>query len=186
MDIPVWHDDQQGTATIVTAGAINAHKVVGKKISESKVAMVGAGAANIAIARIMVEAGFNIKNIVMCDSKGTLHAGREDIKNSHAEKWFMCENSNAENVVGDIETAMKGADIVVAASRPGPGVLRKNGYSKWLTTLSSSLPLTPFLKFGLGKLKKEVQKSLQPDVLTSPIRLTTLWDSLVFSEALSM
>ena len=125
MDIPVWHDDQQGTATIVTAGAINAHKVVGKKISESKVAMVGAGAANIAIARIMVEAGFNIKNIVMCDSKGTLHAGREDIKNSHAEKWFMCENSNAENVVGDIETAMKGADIVVAASRPGPGVIKK-------------------------------------------------------------
>ena len=125
MDIPVWHDDQQGTATIVTAGAINAHKVVGKKISESKVAMVGAGAANIAIARIMVKAGFNIKNIVMVDSKGTLHKGREDIKNSHAEKWFMCENSNAENVVGDIEAAMKGADIVVAASKPGPGVIKK-------------------------------------------------------------
>jgi malate dehydrogenase (oxaloacetate-decarboxylating) len=126
MDIPVWHDDQQGTATIVTAGAINAHKVVGKKIKESKVAMVGAGAANIAIARVMVSAGFNIKNIVMCDSKGTLHAGREDIKNSHAEKWFMCTHSNAENVVGGIKEAMKDADIVVAASRPGPGVIQKD------------------------------------------------------------
>jgi malate dehydrogenase (oxaloacetate-decarboxylating) len=125
MDIPVWHDDQQGTATIETAGAINAHKVVGKKISESKVAMVGAGAANIAIARVMVSAGFNIKNIVMCDSKGTLHQGREDIKKTHAEKWFMCTHSNAENVVGGIEEAMKGADIVVAASRPGPGVIKK-------------------------------------------------------------
>lgn len=125
MDIPVWHDDQQGTATIETAGAINAHKVVGKKISESKVAMVGAGAANIAIARVMVSAGFNIKNIVMCDSKGTLHQGREDIKRSHAEKWFMCTHSNAENVVGGIEEAMKGADIVVAASKSGPGVIKK-------------------------------------------------------------
>lgn len=125
MDIPVWHDDQQGTATIETAGAINAHKVVGKKVSESKVAMVGAGAANIAIARVMVSAGFNIKNIVMCDSKGTLHQGREDIRRSHAEKWFMCTHSNAENVVGGIEEAMKGADIVVAASKSGPGVIKK-------------------------------------------------------------
>jgi len=125
MDIPVWHDDQQGTATIETAGAINAHKVVGKKISESKVAMVGAGAANIAIARIMVAAGFNIKNIVMVDSKGTLHPGREDIKETHAEKWFMATHSNAEGVVGGIKEAMKGADIVVAASRPGPGVIKK-------------------------------------------------------------
>ncbi len=125
MDIPVWHDDQQGTATIVTAGAINAHKVVGKKISESKVAMVGAGAANIAIARVMVAAGFNLKNIIMVDSKGTLHRGRDDIKGHHAEKWYMCENSNAEGVVGGIEDAMKGADIVVAASRPGPGVIKK-------------------------------------------------------------
>ncbi len=125
MDIPVWHDDQQGTATIVTAGAINAHKVVGKKISESKVAMVGAGAANIAISRLMVAAGFDIKNIVMVDSKGTLHSGREDIENSHAKKWYMCTNSNAEEVVGGIEDAMKGADILVAASRPGPGVIRK-------------------------------------------------------------
>lgn len=125
MDIPVWHDDQQGTATIVTAGAINAHKVVGKKISESKVAMVGAGAANIAISRVMVAAGFNLKNIIMVDSKGTLHRGRDDIKGHHAEKWFMCENSNAEGVVGGIEEAMKGADILVAASRPGPGVIKK-------------------------------------------------------------
>ncbi len=126
MDIPVWHDDQQGTATIETAGAINAHKVVGKKIGESKVALVGAGAANIAIARVMVSAGFNIKNMVMVDSKGTLHAGREDIKKSHAEKWFMATHSNAEHVIGGIKEAMKGADIVVAASRPGPGVIHKD------------------------------------------------------------
>lgn len=126
MDIPVWHDDQQGTATIVTAGALNAHKVVGKKISESKVAMIGAGAANIAISRVMVSAGFNIKNIVMVDSKATLHPGRTDIKESHAEKWFMATHSNAEGIVGGIKEAMKGADIVIAASKPGPGVITKD------------------------------------------------------------
>jgi malate dehydrogenase (oxaloacetate-decarboxylating) len=108
MDIPVWHDDQQGTATIETAGAINAHKVVGKKIGESKVAMIGAGAANIAIARVLVSAGFNIKNIVMVDSKGTLHQGREDVRKTHNEKWFMCTHSNAENVVGGAKEAIKG------------------------------------------------------------------------------
>jgi malate dehydrogenase (oxaloacetate-decarboxylating) len=129
MDIPVWHDDQQGTATIVTAGAINAHKVVGKDIATSKVAMVGAGAANIAISRVMVAAGFNIKNIVMVDSKGTLHPGREDIRKTHAEKWFMCTHSNAENVVGGIKEAMQRADIVVGASRPGPGVILKEWVS---------------------------------------------------------
>ncbi|NLT38322.1 MAG: NADP-dependent malic enzyme [Methanomassiliicoccus sp.] len=125
MDIPVWHDDQQGTATIETAGAINAHKLVGKKIGESKVAMIGAGAANIAIARVMVSAGFDIKNIVMVDSKGTLHQGRTDIDDAHKEKWFMCTHSNAENIVGGAKEAMKGADIVVAASKPGPGTILK-------------------------------------------------------------
>jgi len=125
MDIPVWHDDQQGTATIVTAGAINAHKVVGKKISESKVAFIGAGAANIAISRIMVTAGFNIKNMIMVDSKGTLHPGREDVKKTHAEKYYMATHSNSEHVHGGPAEAMKGADIVVCASRPGPGVVKK-------------------------------------------------------------
>ena len=129
MKIPVWHDDQQGTATIVTAGAINAHKVVGKKLKDSKVAMVGAGAANIAISRVMIAAGFNIKNIVMCDSKGTLHPGRTDMKETHHEKWFMATHSNAEGIVGGMKEAMKGADIVVAASRPGPGVIQKDWIS---------------------------------------------------------
>ena len=87
--------------------------------------MIGAGAANIAIARVMVSAGFNIKNIVMVDSKGTLHPGRTDIQDSHKEKWFMCTHSNAENIVGGAKEAMKGADIVVAASKPGPGTILK-------------------------------------------------------------
>jgi len=125
-DIPVWHDDQQGTGTIVAAGAVNAAKIVGKKPGEMKVAFIGAGAANIAISRIMNVAGFAWKNMVMCDSKGTLHAGRcDEVRKEFKEKLFMCEHSNKEGCIGTQADAMKGADMVVAASKPGPGTLKQ-------------------------------------------------------------
>jgi malate dehydrogenase (oxaloacetate-decarboxylating) len=123
-EIPVWHDDQQGTGTIVAAGAINAAKMVGKKPSQMKAVFIGAGAANIAISRIMQVSGFKWGNMVMCDSKGTLHLGREEVKAEYKEKWFMCEHSNKEGVVGTSADAMRGADIVVAASKPGPGTVK--------------------------------------------------------------
>ena len=123
-EIPVWHDDQQGTGTIVAAGAINAAKMVGKKPSQMKAVFIGAGAANIAISRIMQVSGFKWENMVMCDSKGTLHMGRKDVKGGFKQKWFMCEHSNKEGVVGMQADAMKGADIVVAASKPGPGTVK--------------------------------------------------------------
>jgi malate dehydrogenase (oxaloacetate-decarboxylating) len=125
-DIPVWHDDQQGTATIVAAGLLNAAKLVGKSLGELKVTMVGAGAANIAIARVLVTAGVDKKKIVMTDSKGTLHPGRQDIDpNVDATKWDMCVNSNAEGIVGGLMEALAGADACIAASKPGPGTITK-------------------------------------------------------------
>ncbi|MHC1609826.1 MAG: NAD(P)-dependent malic enzyme [Candidatus Methanofastidiosia archaeon] len=126
MDIPVWHDDQQGTATIEVAGAINALKYVGKPLKEAKVAMIGAGSANIAIARVLVTAGINKKNIVMVDSKGILNSQRSDIeakKDINPYKWDMCTNANGEQLKGGIRDATKGADILIAASRPGPGTI---------------------------------------------------------------
>lgn len=126
MDIPVWHDDQQGTATIEVAGAINALKYVGKPLKEAKVAMIGAGSANIAIARVLVAAGINKKNIVMVDSKGILSSQRSDIeakKDINPYKWDMCTNANGEQLEGGIRDATKGADILIAASRPGPGTI---------------------------------------------------------------
>ena len=128
MDIPVWHDDQQGTAIIEVAGAINALKIVGKKINEASISMVGAGAANIAIARVLVAAGANKKNIIMADSKGVLHPGRNDIekiKDKNPLKWDMCINSNSERRTGTVGDAMKDTDIVIAASKPGPGTIKK-------------------------------------------------------------
>lgn len=126
-EIPVWHDDQQGTATIVVAGAINAVKIIGKKMRDITIAMIGAGASNIRIAKLMIAAGVNKKNIIMVDSKGILNAQRKDIemrRNEFSEKWEMCIESNLEQRDGGIAEAMKGVDFVIAASKPGPGVIR--------------------------------------------------------------
>jgi malate dehydrogenase (oxaloacetate-decarboxylating) len=135
MDIPVWHDDQQGTATIVTAGAINALKIVGKPLNTAQVCMVGAGAANIAIARVLIAAGIQQKNIIMVDSKGILHTSREDLekeKDKNPEKWQMCQKSNAEGRTGGPAEAFKNADICLAASKPGPGTIKK----EWVSSMA--------------------------------------------------
>ncbi|OIP98092.1 malate dehydrogenase [Candidatus Wirthbacteria bacterium CG2_30_54_11] len=130
--IPVWHDDQQGTAAVTVAGLINALKVVGKAPDQVKVAMVGAGAANIRIAHLIIKAGVDPKKIIMCDSKGTLHAGRTELKEAFPEKWEMCELTNGESLVGDIPAAMKGADVLIALSTPGPDVIKK----EWVASMN--------------------------------------------------
>ncbi len=126
--IPVWHDDQQGTACVTVAGLINAVKLVNKNMAGIKVTLIGAGAANIAIARLIITAGGDPGNIIQCESKGILHRDREDrdvLQERFKEKWHICETTNKDCVVGDIPDAMKGADVVISASKPGPGVIKK-------------------------------------------------------------
>ncbi len=121
--IPVWHDDQQGTACIILAGVFNAVKLVGKKLNETIYSMVGAGAANIAAARVMIAAGIPQENIIMIDSRGILHPNRKDIeavKDEWKYKWKMCLNSNGEGREGDLLEGMRDSDMVIAASKPGP------------------------------------------------------------------
>jgi len=125
MQIPVWHDDQQGTGTVACAGLINALKLVGKKIGEASVCMLGAGAANIATARIIVEAGVTPGNLVMVDTKGILSRERTDLQEKYRAKWEMCLQTNREGRVGGLKEAIKGADVLIAMSRPGPGVVPK-------------------------------------------------------------
>jgi malate dehydrogenase (oxaloacetate-decarboxylating) len=124
MEIPVWHDDQQGTAAVTLAGLINALQLVGKSLSEAKIAMVGAGASNICIARVLIAAGVTPGNIIMCDSKGTLHPGRSDLKDRYQEKWEMCQKTNKNDVQGGSAEAMKGADALIALSTPGPDTIK--------------------------------------------------------------
>lgn len=126
LQVPVWHDDQQGTGTVVCAGLINALKLVGKKMSEASICMLGAGAANIAIARIIIEAGVTPGNIVMVDSKGILSRERTELQEKYRAKWDMCLKTNAEGRVGGLREAVEGADVLTAMSTPGPGIISKN------------------------------------------------------------
>jgi malate dehydrogenase (oxaloacetate-decarboxylating) len=128
MEIPVWHDDQQGTACVTVAGLLNAVKIVGKKMEGIRVTLIGAGAANIAISRLIITAGVKPENIIAVDSKGILHrdrGDRETLKTKYKEKWHLCETTNSKRIKGDIKEAMEGADVVLSASKPGPGVIKK-------------------------------------------------------------
>jgi malate dehydrogenase (oxaloacetate-decarboxylating) len=123
--IPVWHDDQQGTATVCLAGLINALKVVGKRIQDVKITLVGAGAANIRIGAVYMAYGAKPGNLIFVDTKGTLHKGRTELQKTYRDKWEMCQITNKNNLIGGIEEALRGADIVSAASTPGPDTLKK-------------------------------------------------------------
>jgi malate dehydrogenase (oxaloacetate-decarboxylating) len=121
--IPVWHDDQQGTGTVVCAGLINALKVVGKKIGNTSVCMLGAGAANIAVARIIMEAGVTPGNIIMVDREGILNRQRTELEEEYRAKWEISLKTNSEGRTGGLKEAVKGADVLIAMSTPGPGVI---------------------------------------------------------------
>ncbi|MEE9506544.1 MAG: NADP-dependent malic enzyme [Thermoplasmata archaeon] len=142
MNIPVWHDDQQGTATISVAGTINSMKIVGKKLDEVLISMVGAGAANIATSRVLITAGVPIKNIIMSDSKGILEPGRKDIeekKDWFVDKWKMCLESNGEGRTGSVADAMKDTDLCIAASKPGPGTIKP----EWVSAMATDAVIFP-------------------------------------------
>jgi len=123
--IPVWHDDQQGTATVCLAGLINALKIVGKRIQDVKITLVGSGAANIRIGAIYMAYGAKPGNLIFVDTKGTLHKGRTELQGVYREKWEMCQITNKDNLVGGVEEAMRGADVLSAASTPGPDTIKK-------------------------------------------------------------
>ncbi len=126
VDIPVWHDDQQGTATVILAGLINALKIVRKEMADIQVAMIGVGAANVATLRLLLANGVEFGNLIAADSTGILHPDRADIearKTEFVDKWRICQRSNAEGRRGDVAAAMRGADVCIAASKPGPGTI---------------------------------------------------------------
>ena len=113
-DIPIFHDDQHGTAVVTMAAMINALKVVGKKIDEIKVVTSGAGAAGIAIIKLLISMG--LKNVIMCDRKGAIYKGREGL---NKEKEEMAEISNQNMEKGSLADVIKGADVFIGVSAPG-------------------------------------------------------------------
>lgn len=123
--IPVWHDDAQGTGSVTLAGLINALKIVNKDLDKVRIVFFGAGAANATIARLIIKAGGDPERIILFDSTGGLHTGREDIKADARfyRKWELCQTTNPKKI-NEIEDAAKGADVLISLSQPGPDVIK--------------------------------------------------------------
>jgi malate dehydrogenase (oxaloacetate-decarboxylating) len=116
LDIPVFHDDQHGTAIVVMAALTNALRVVGKKLSEVRIAMAGAGAAGTAVLELLLGAGANAADVVVCDDKGSVHLGRPGLDESL--RW-IAENTNSGGYAGNLAGAVRDADVFIGLSAPG-------------------------------------------------------------------
>jgi malate dehydrogenase (oxaloacetate-decarboxylating) len=119
LDIPVFHDDQHGTAIVTLAALINACRLTGRRMEELEVLMVGAGAAGVAVAKILMDAG--VTSIVACDRFGAIHTGRDDYEagSMNAPKRWLAENTNAEGRDGQPREVIEGADVFIGLSGPG-------------------------------------------------------------------
>ncbi len=125
-EIPVWHDDQQGTATVTLAGLMNALRLTGRSISDARIVFVGSGAANVACARLIFARGADPGRCVVVDSKGILGRTRDDVEKRRyefVEKWNLCSITNDENRTGGIAEALRGADVLISLAQPGPGTI---------------------------------------------------------------
>jgi len=115
LDIPVFHDDQHGTAIVVLAAAINACKITGQKLSDMKVVVSGVGASGVACSRILMNAG--VTNLIGCDSRGAIYKGRTE--NMNAMKEWYAEHTNPEGIRGGLTEAVAGANLFLGLSGPG-------------------------------------------------------------------
>ncbi|MDR1910039.1 MAG: malate dehydrogenase [Spirochaetaceae bacterium] len=132
-DIPVWHDDAQGTACVTLAALLNALKLAGKALGDVSIALLGAGAANTAIARLILDDGGDPARMTVFDSAGGLHAGREDIQRDRRNyrKWEICERTNPRRI-NTVEEALRGADVLIALSSPGPDTVKP----EWVASMA--------------------------------------------------
>jgi malate dehydrogenase (oxaloacetate-decarboxylating) len=128
LGIPVFHDDQHGTAIVVLAGLINACKVVGKNLSDLKVVINGAGAAGIAITKMLKCIGYDdtiectpVRDVIVCDTKGIIHSGRKDL---NKVKIGLLDYTNNDDISGSLKDALQNADVFIGVS--GPGMLHEN------------------------------------------------------------
>ena len=127
LGIPVMHDDQHGTAIVVLAGLLNALKVANKSLSKIKIAISGAGAAAIAVTKLLIKAGADAGNIFMVDTKGIIHEGRQDL-HDNKYKLELSKILNKEKRQGNLQDAIKGADVFLGLSKPN--ILKKEDIQK--------------------------------------------------------
>jgi malate dehydrogenase (oxaloacetate-decarboxylating) len=132
-DIPVWHDDAQGTACVILAGVLNALKLAEKDLKDCKIVLLGAGASNTTVSRFLLLSGADPAKIVLFNSKGGLHKNRVDIQQDQRfyQQWELCQKTNPA-CLDDIATAMQGADVLIALSTPGPDVVKQD----WIRSMN--------------------------------------------------
>ncbi|HYC11792.1 MAG TPA: NADP-dependent malic enzyme [Nitrososphaerales archaeon] len=129
LSIPVWHDDQQGTAGVSIAGLFNALELTGRKLRGSRIVLFGSGAANLATARLLMGAGADPKDLIMLDSRGILHPERDDIDQLMVKnrwKYELAIKTNGDRVKGGLKEALTGADALIAAAGVGPDLIKKS------------------------------------------------------------
>ncbi|MDR0410458.1 MAG: NADP-dependent malic enzyme [Treponema sp.] len=133
-DIPVWHDDAQGTACIILAGLLNALKLAEKPLADAKIVLLGAGAANTTVARFILADGGDPSNMTLFDVNGALHIGRVDIERDmrYYQQWELCRKTNPKKV-RYIEEALQNADVLIALSAPGPGIVKP----EWVRSMAN-------------------------------------------------
>ena len=203
-EIPVWHDDQQGTATVILAGLMNALKIVGKQKENVSIAFIGSGASNVASSRLIFGWGVDPEKCRMVDSKGILGKHRDDLeqrKTEYKEKWHLCSITNAEGRQGGIAEAMEGADVVIALSKPGPGTIKKEWVEKMNSDAIVFVAANPvpeiwpweakeagarIVATGRSDFPNQVNNSLGfPGIFrgTLDVRATTITDEMCFAAA---
>jgi len=203
-EIPIWHDDQQGTATVALAGLLNALKIVGKKLSEVEIAFIGCGAAGIACMRLIFSAGADPAHCRVVDIDGLIYKGRHDIemrKSELTEMWKLSQITNIEGRKGGIAEALQGADVTLAYSASGPGIIkpewiRKMAKDAIVFTCANPVPeIWPWeakqggaaiVATGRTDFPNQVNNSLGfPGIFrgTLDVRATTITDSMCFAAA---
>lgn len=174
LDIPVFHDDQHGTAVVTAAALLNALKIVGKKIEDINVVINGAGAAGLAIAKFLLR--FGVKDVIVCDSKGILCKGDSRLNGAKQE---VAEMSNKRRVVGSLAAAMKGADVFVGVSVAN--CVSEEWCVLWRKRLSYSPVRILLRKYREKRRSPPARLSWERGLPNIPIKLITYWYSPDFS-----
>jgi malate dehydrogenase (oxaloacetate-decarboxylating) len=199
--IPVWHDDQQGTACVTLAGLMNAIKVVNKKKKDLKIVFNGIGASNFAISRLLGVGGFDTKKALYVDSKGIMYKEREDLQDKDDYKFEIAQNSNKEQIRGDLSKALEGADALISLSVSKENFIKKEWISKMATdsivfTCENPIPaIWPWdaleagakvVATGRSDFENQVNNSLGfPGIFrgTLDVRATTITDEMCIAAA---
>ena len=179
-DIPIFHDDQHGTAVITLAGLTNALKLVGKKLEEVKVVVNGAGAAAIAITKLLITAG--LKDVVLCDRRGAIYEGRAEGMNPVKEE--MAKITNLDKKAGTLVDMLVGADVFIGVSAPGMVTTEMvKTMNKDAIIFACANPTPEIFRMTPRPAEQELSP---PEEVISPTSATTCWPSRVSSGAPSM